>query len=111
MKDMEGLKHVQGHATRIVQVQEHKCCEEWLRELGLLIPEERKLRRDLITLYNSLDRRLQPAGSRALFPGNSDTGQEDTALSCTRGGLGWIFRNILHKKRDWAMEWAAQGGG
>ena len=88
---MEGLQHVKGSATRMVQGLEHKSCEEWLRKMGLLILEERKLRRDFITLYDSLDRMLQPVGGRAPFPGNSDTGQEDTALSCTRGGLGWIF--------------------
>ena len=58
-KDMEGLQHVKGSATRMVQGLEHKSCEEWLRELGMLILEERKLRRDLITLYICLERRLQ----------------------------------------------------
>ena len=77
----------------MVQGLEHKSCEEWLRELGLLILEERKLMGDLITLYNFLDRRLQPVGGRAPFPGNSDTGQEDTALKLHQG----MFRKDIKK--------------
>jgi len=99
-KDIEVLERVQRRATKLVKGMGSKCYEERLRELRWFCLEKRRLRENLIALYNYLKGGCSEADV-GLFFQLTNNGTRGNGLKLCQGGLDWELGKIS-LLREWS---------